>query len=356
MGQYGAVLGVAFVKKRSGSKWLTIRYRDLDTGVWKDETTGFLKGDKEDERRAQKEALKRTQQEQKFSPQMTGDFSTWVISYMERHYTNENSLRRYKIAWANLVEWLNVKKIRHPRQFLYEHVDEYMIWRQSRAKPGKDSNNTARLEMKFLSFLMKEAKRRGYLESNKLELAKIPRREAKLKEEFSDDDIKLARVLFRAKPSKWMSIVFEIMIHLGCRFSESRFPKESIDFDAMTIQLHDSKRKPNSDRKEFTVPMTEQLKTYLESLKWTDGYAVPPLDRSMNENFNSVLKKQFGTTSHSCRVTFITRCHRAGLSEPQAMALVNHSTRLVHRIYSRLNVKDAAKALSKVQPPPAPII
>jgi integrase len=346
---------MASIKRRAGSKWLTIRYRDLDTGDWKDETTEFLKDNPEDERKAFKEARRRTAIEQKFSPQRVGDFSTWVTAYMAHHFKNENSLRRYTFAWDNLVEWLTDKKIRHPRHFRYEHVQDYMIWRNTKAKPGKDATNTARLEMKFLSFLMKEAMKRGYTESNPVSLAKIPKNEAKLKEEFTDEEIIKARLLYQAKPSKWMSIVFEIMIHLGCRFSESRFPKTNVNFTAMTIQLEDSKRKKNATGKVFTVPMTKQLADYLKGLEWKDGYAIPPLDRSMNENFNSVIRNEFGATSHSCRVTFITRCHRAQLSEPQAMALVNHSTRLVHRIYSRLNVHDSALALSKVKPPPPPL-
>jgi hypothetical protein len=53
-------------------------------------------------------------------------------------------------------------------------------------------------------------------------------------------------------------------------------------------------------------------------------------------------------------VSFISRCHRAGLTEQQAMRLVNHSSRLVHRIYSRLNVEDARLAMQKVPLPPSP--
>ena len=268
---------MAFVKERKGSKWLSIRYRDLDTGIWRDETTGFLRGDPEDTRKANKEAMRRSVVEQKFSPQRVGDFATWVVPYMADNYKLESSLRRYTYAWENLMEWLNVNKVRHPRQFRYEHVQQYMNWKQSKAKPGKDANNTARLEMKFLGFIMKEAIRRGYLESNPLDLAKIPKNEAKLKDELTDEDIKRARILFQAKPSKWMSIVFEIMIHIGCRFGESRFPRSNIDFEGKTILLEDSKRKANAPRKDFTIPMKPQLSNYLEQLNWDNGYAIPPL-------------------------------------------------------------------------------
>ena len=355
MGQYGAVFGMAYVKERAGSKWLTIRYRDLDTGIWKDETTGFLKGDPEGKRKAVKEALRRSALEKKVSPQRVGDFATWVTEYMASHYTNPNTLRRYTYAWENLQEWLLLNKIRHPRQFRYEHIQQYMAWKKSKDKPGKDGHNTARLEIFFLGFLMNEAIVREYAETNPVFLKEIKRHHQKAKEELTADNIRAARLAFQSKPSKWMSIVFEIMLNIGCRFSESRFPKSSVDFEEPSILMVDAKRDPNDKKKLFSVPITKPFAAYLKSLDWTDGYCVPLLDRSMNENFNSVLRKVCGTTSHSCRVSFITRCHRDGLSEIETMGLVNHSDRLVHKIYSRLNVKDSARALSRVKPPPPPL-
>jgi hypothetical protein len=40
-------------------------------------------------------------------------------------------------------------------------------------------------------------------------------------------------------------------------------------------------------------------------------------------------------------------------AEP-SMELVNHSSDEVHKIYSRLNITDAAASLSRVPPPPDP--
>lgn len=346
---------MAYVKKRSGSKWLTIRYRDIDTGVWRDETTGFLKDNPDDRRKAEKEALRRSVLEKKISPQRVGDFSTWVPEYMASHYQNQNTLLRNTYAWENLQEWFKLNKIRHPRQIRYEHIQQYMTWKKSKDKPGKDGHNTARLEIFCLGFLMNEAIVREYAEMNPVYLKPIQKHPQRIKEELSEDEMRELQVAYKAKPSKWMSIVFEIMINIGCRFSESRFLKSRVDFKKPSILMEDTKRKPNDPKKFFAIPITKEFAEYLEKMTWTDGYSVPPLNRSMNENFNSVIKKKCGTTSHSCRVTFITRCHRAGLTEMQTMALVNHSDRLVHRIYSRLNVTDSAKALSMVRPPPPPL-
>ena len=54
---------------------------------------------------------------------------------------------------------------------------------------------------------------------------------------------------------------------------------------------------------------------------------------------------------HSLRVTFVTRCHRSGLTAIEAMRLVNHSSQLIHKVYSRLNVDDVRVAQSKLQLP-----
>jgi hypothetical protein len=90
-----------------------------------------------------------------------------------------------------------------------------------------------------------------------------------------------------------------------------------------------------------------EIKQVFEKCDRTSGR----LTGDQNRVFNSILKAACGATSHSLRVSFVTRCHRAGLSESQAMRLVNHSTRLVHAVYSKLNLSDARAAAALVPPP-----
>ena len=102
-------------------------------------------------------------------------------------------------------------------------------------------------------------------------------------------------------------------------------------------------------------PLAAYLKTVVEEDLY-GGRTMPECITSSNARFNDVLKAGTGgATSHSLRVSFISRCHRAGLSESQAMRLVNHSTSAVHKIYSRLNIDDARTAMAKVEPPPLAI-
>ena len=340
---------MASLRRLKNSPYWYVRYRDLETGAWRDECLKLRHDDRNDSLRAHREVAKRSADEKKVGPMNGDDFTSWVPDYLEDHYTNPRSLLRYQYVWSVVNGWLLSKKVRHPRELKYQQASEYMRWR----KGAGAAHNTARMEVKFLGFVVSEAIRRGLADSNVIAETRIPIEERELKKELTDGDIKNAREAFKTHP-KWMGIVFEILIHLGCRFNEARIPKSRVDFEEMTITLEDSKRKPGHPKRFFLVPMTEQLAGYLKKIKWSNGFTIPPLDRGMNQSFNVVLFKACETTSHSCRVSFITRCHRAGLSESEAMALVNHSTKMVHRIYSRLNIKDSADAIRRVKAPPPP--
>lgn len=345
---------MAYLVKSKKSPYWYLRSRDLDTGAWQEKNTKLRHDNSKESAAALKQAAKKTKEESLVKPTAGEAFAQWVPGYIESHYKNARTKKRNLYFWDNLSAWMATKKIRHPRHVRHEHAEEYLRWR----KKAKVSQNTARIEVKFLSFLMKEAIRREMAERNPLGGEIIPKRPAKEKPELDDADIRAARLKFLEvkEGEKWCRVCFEILINLGCRFNEARIPKGRINFKARTILLEDSKRDEDDPRKFFTVPITQQFSDFLGKIPWYDGFTIPELDHHSNRKFNRILKRACGATSHSCRVTFITRCHRAGLSESEAMRLVNHSTDLVHRIYSKLNVEDARLALAKVPqlPPPLP--
>jgi len=341
---------MASLRKLARSPYWYVRFRDVETGRWKDECLKLRHDNDKDTRAARREVMKRTSDEALVGPTKGEEFSAWVPAYIRSHYRNERSRLRYEHVWERLDEWLRTKRVRHPMEVKYEHASEYMAWR----KENGGKHNTARLEVKFLSFLIREAIRREYAVRNVIGLARIELTPAKEKKDFSDEDISAARAAF-ARNAGWMGVTFEILIHLGCRFAESSIPWERVDFDRKTIMIEDSKRQPEDPRKLFMVPMSDQLSAYLLPMREIGGRTVPPLTGEMNYRFNRVLKKACGATSHSCRVAFISRCHRAGLSESEAMRLVNHSTRMVHRIYSRMSIEDARRSMLRVPEPPPPL-
>lgn len=349
MGKRGEVLGMASLRKLARSPFWYIRYRDVETGRWRDECLKLRCDDEKQTRAARREAIRRSSEEGMIAPTRGEEFAVWVPAYIAGHYTNPHSKKRYEHAWERLDEWLRARKIRHPRELKYQHSGEYMADRQSEGA----SHNTSRMEVKFLSFLMSEAIRREYADRNAISLTRITMAPPKEKKDLTDADIQAARAAFKDQ-APWMGRVFEILIHIGCRFAEASIPWERVDFEASTILIEDSKRKPGDPKKMFLAPMSGQLGAYLKPLAKPGESTVPTLTGEMNFRFNYHLKKACGATSHSCRVSFISRCHRAGLSETEAMRLVNHSTRMVHRLYSRMSIEDARRSMLRVSAPPPP--
>ncbi len=339
---------MASLKKVKRSPYWYIRYRDLETGIWKDECLKLRHDNNSDTIKAHKECAKRTAAEQTVSPQNGTEFSAWVPGYILKQYTNPRSLIRYQIIWETMSGWLDSKKIRHPREFKYQHITEYMEWRKEVVK-----HNTARLEIGFFKGILNEAISRELLDKNVIRLKRYPIEPAQQKKELTSEEIQLIREALKGE-DYWMSVVFEVLINLGCRFSEARIPKSRVDFDAKIIEIEDSKRKPHHPKKFYKVPMKERFVEYLRGIKWDEGYTTPEYKKWFNQRFNEVLKSVCGATSHSCRVSFITRCHRAGLTALEAMQLVNHASDEVHKIYSRLNITDSTNALARVTPPPDP--
>lgn len=338
---------MASLRRHRRSPYWFVRYRDLDTGRWIEESTKLRADNPEESRKAHKIADAHSAREAKIAPVVGGEFVAWVPDYLAAHYDRASTLKRAEAAWLSLRDWMRERNIRHPREIRYEHAQDFMAWRKRSAK-----HNTARLEVKFLAFLLNEAMRREYCERNPIALAKISRETPPEKAELTDADFPKARAAF-ANEAPWMGIVFEILAHIGCRFAEASIPAERIDLDSDTVWIEDSKRKLSDPRKLYPVPIPSGLRPVLVAAK-RRGRTVPPLVGEMNYRFNAVMKRAIGKTSHSLRVSFVTRCARAGLSEQEAMNLVNHSSRLVHRVYSRLNLADARRAMARVPQPPPP--
>lgn len=341
---------MAYITQSAKSSFWVLRFRDLEKGSWRERSTRCRIDDPKQTRAAQRMAEEASALEAKVAPDGSGDFAAWALDYIRRHYTREASRKRYEAAWMRVLEWARLRSIRHPAHIRYEHATDFLDWRMAQGA----SKNTARLELKFLSFILQEALRRELIQKNPIALAKVPRTPTKAKPDLASADFKKARAAFTARSSApWMLTAFEICAHLGCRFRESELAREDVDFEQGIVWLTDSKRDLSDPRKRYSVPLPAPLAEHLAAVFRKRDRTTPPLGNSgeHNRQFNKTLKAACGATSHSLRVAFITRCHRAGLSESQAMRLVNHSTRLVHAIYSRLSVEDARASAAKVPPP-----
>lgn len=341
---------MASLKKVSRSPFWYIRRRDLDTGRWRDEATKLRRNSPQDTRGAQRLADKYSAQENQLGSNGRGEeFVAWVPDYIAGHYKNEHTRKRAEFAWNNIREWLRDRKLRHPREIRYAHGQDFVDWRKA---SGSAKHNTVRLELKFFSFVLNEAIRREFCDRNALAQVKMPRDPVAEKGDVTDATAVKIREALTDRADRYR-IVFEIMLHMGCRFGEASIPLERIHFDALEVIMEDSKRKPTDPRKLYRVPLPAQLAAFLRPLQNAER-TVPPLTREQNRRFNKILKSVAGITSHSLRVAFVTRCHAAGLTIQEAMRLTNHSSKAVHMIYSRLDIISARQARDRVPLPPAP--
>jgi hypothetical protein len=219
-----------------------------------------------------------------------------------------------------------------------------MEWR----KKDRVKHNSARLETKLLTFILNEAIRREFLTNNPLTLAKIGKEESEDKPEISLEDFKKIKKALLSKPP-WMSLIFHVCAYTGVRYADGNISMSQVDFGNNTILLNDSKRQFSSKKKKYLFPMSAPLRSFLKKFFKKNPDYMKKLASSDNTFFNRVMKEATGIpkmTSHCNRVTFVTGCHRSGLSERQSKLLVNHSSSLVHDIYSKLNLEDKIHAVS----------
>jgi site-specific recombinase XerD len=332
-------------KPRSPFHW--IRYRDLDTGKWRFKSTKLRRDSPVESRRAQRLAEEQSRKEAQVGNLADGNFAAWVPTFLQDNYLNPRSLARYTAAWAKVWAFLKNKGIHHPRQFRWEHVNGYIRERKNQGV----QRNTAVLEIKAFGTIMREAVRRDYCERNTVADGRIPKDPAKKKPVLTVKQLDLIRKHLETRP-KWMLTVFEIQSHLGCRFNECAFNKAKVDLRRKLISMTDSKRKPDDPKRNYLVPLAPTLEKHLRTVFKTQDFTVKPLSGDDNTRFNKELNIVCeGASSHSLRISFVTRCHEVGLPMQMAMCLVNHSSEIIHRIYTRVSLAELVKAAKKVPPP-----
>jgi integrase len=330
--------------------------RDLDTGQRVERSTGLRAADAAETRKAQRLADAATAREKATGGGGAGNpaFRAWVPGYMQTHWNQKSDATRKRMlyAWNSLRSFLAEADIIYPTQIHYRHGAEFLAWRKANNVHGlKAGHNTALLELKFLSQLLNEAMRREMIPANPLAHLGIGRAAQKSKPELSDAQIKKLREAAANQP-EWMRVAIEISLYTGCRFCECEIPMDDVDFDARTIRLRDAKRNDADPRKFFTVPMHPGLRPTLGRLRDAGAKVTCNLSGDKNGRINRFIRQcGIAASFHSLRVTFVTRCHRGGLSESEAMRLVNHSSQLIHRVYSKLKVEDARAAQAKIPLP-----
>jgi integrase len=328
------IMASLFRRDRSPFWWLRFR----EGGKWKNVSTGLRYESEEETRQAElvraKWAIREFEESGKGGDAYSWD---WVLPWLQKRCKSQRTYDAYRQHWRHIEHWIRYAGIRHPKEITFRHGHDFVDWRTGRRAGHKTcSKNTALLEVKLLGQILKFCALRGEIPSNPIQSLGIPRDEVKQKREFTDDEIGRCIKALDSEP-EWMRLAFLISLYTGCRLRETRLEMKLVDFDRRTITFG----KPKGGRsRAFTRPLPEALIPVLQPIRDREfSHDLPFQPSRCFQNFFGRVGVE-GVSFHCLRVTYVTRLHRAGVPLSAAMRLVNHSSEVVHRIYTRLNVED----------------
>ncbi len=347
--------------ERKDSPYVWLKWQDPVTGKSRARSSGIRKNHPERDRKLAKAINKMEGDLLAIAPEYEGEaFERWVVAYLrQRHSDNAGTLHKNLNAWDWLAGYLKECKVTIPRELTRAHAFGYIPWRCTRRKEksGKTvAKNTALFDLKVLSKIMQEANERGFATANPCRRMAVGKDPVKVKPELLDDDIARLRSALE-KEAEWMRVAFEIALHTGLRFHETRINLfADVDFAGETIFIPDPK---GGQKKAFSIDLPPGLMPLLKTLRargqewtWTrpTGKDTLPLGLQWRRFFDAAgLKSPF--SFHCTRVTFITRGCRAGIPETVMMKMVNHASREISRIYQRLTIADARRYRGKIPIP-----
>lgn len=349
---------MASLYKRPNSPFWWIKYRDDKTGKIKQESTGLRIGVGPETRRAEQLRAEYTLREANTTSASAAEkWDNWVEDFINTRYAELPQTRsRYLSAWRTVSMFLKEKEILLPRQLIRDHCFKYMVWRK---KPDKSKgkynagHNTAHLELKLLSLLMKEAVIRGFAPFNPCRDLDIKRVRGKIKPEFTPEIVAMIRAAIRREPEPLRTFFqnsFDIAILHGVRLSETHLnPIEQVDIwetnngPTGRITFH------TKGGKTHTVMLHPELIPLFQKLRAegaTETYKKPDYPARTWHNF----LKRAGIKAilpnacfHSTRVTVASTLARQGVPERKAMEYIGHASTTVHRSYVRLRPEDLSE-------------
>ena len=340
------------VRKRERSPYWYIAYPDSLTGARKWKATSH----RTDAPMGCRKALDEANDLAKGSPvydeaSPSERWEVWVEDCLNARYrSSQKTLTRALGAWSQWRTFLAERKIPVPRALDYNGVMAFVAWRTAQTKRNGDpvTNNTAICDVRICSVVMQEAIRRGFAIANPCARPGLSIDAADEKPEIThEEELKIRKELpaFVATDPVtfgYMPVAFEIAIHQGCRLRETEIPFDRIDFERGTVTLH------TKGGKKFATLLHPALRPILLAIRKAGGRstcAIPMLSsKHWRDFFDSV---GLGHLSFHCtRVTVVTRLARAGVPMSKAMSYVGHSSRLVHRIYTRLQPGDLSACVA----------
>lgn len=341
-----------YPKKKSPYWW--IGFADPLTGKPRNESTKLRRDSTEDTRKARQQCAQLTANELAVPRGSSGNDWGWVPEFLKSHYPNHLTMIRSRAAWFALEAYLRFSRVSSPRVLTRELCSSYLPWRLgnvSRFGLRSAKHNTARVELQFLSAIMREAVLRKRADANPCLQLGIKRAEGKLKPEISEEQIDVIEARLKAEAGKFpyneaMQIAWAIAIRHVCRISETCVPLAAVDLIERTITFSvKGGRNQTKLLHPELVPLFKKLKRGGRQF----AYDMPP-------NWPKKWKYFFARCGfpwlsfHSTRVTGLNALRRAGVDPSERMDYVGHKSVTVHRGYERFRPSDHAasvKALSR---------
>lgn len=338
-----------YPKKRS--PFWHIEYREALTGKKRNESTKLRRNNRDQTRKARQLCAQRTADELAAAPTRSGDdWQVWVPAFLAARYQHPLTKLRVDQAWVAVSAYLRAKGISNARVLTREHCTQYLTWRTN-AEIGKAiglrkaKHNTALLEMKFLSTIMREAVLRGKASANPCLQLGIGRVKVTKKPEITEEQMKVIERRLKAERdyqyNEAMQIAWDVAIRYARRIRATCVPLEDVDLREGTITFY------NKGGEKKTKLLHPELVPLFRRLKRTGrkfAYDMPP-------NFSKVWWYFFRRCGfpqlsfHSVRITCVNILRRKGVDPRISRDYVDHSSVIVHEGYERWRPEDHAAAV-----------
>lgn len=341
---------MARLLKRPRSPFWYVEYRTA-SGIRR-ESTKFRADTREGKRAANRLLNKRLADERQLRHlPSNAAWDMWVVPWIRQHCAGSAAtLRAYLGRWNILSMFFRTQGIDYPCQLTYAHCQEYLTWRTSTVKEIKPvGQNTARDDLGTLRLIVGEAIRRDFCLGNPCTQLRIKGAPRKERPEIPDDHTAKIRGELSTGAQengcpwpKWMRVQFEIAYHTGRRISETKIALRDLDLEncTYTVRIKGGKIK--------TKPFSPSLLPFLNGIEGTHTHSIGPSHSTrMWRGLFTKLKMPYNF--HCIRVSFISRCRRAGIDRWTCLQLADHASALIHAHYNRFSDADLRSALAKLE-------
>ena len=295
---------MASIFKRKGSPFWYVKYRDADSGLWKDRSTGIRVDLPDSKRKAKQQAFHLSCAESADRDVRSPErWDSWVWQYFDVRYGVESDERnktriRARSAWAAVGAYLAEKKVKVPRHLTYAAAAGYFEWRKARKRGGRTiTHNTA---------VMREAVRRGFADANCVRDVETRRERGKQKDAFTTEQLRsIEHALKLQDCPQWMREHYLVLSHQGCRCSEAFVPMDRVDEKNRTIVLR------LKGGEEFTAPLHPDLLPLVATARAEKRTHLVPLMRNAPKLWWNFFRSiRIEASVHWLRSTVITRMLR----------------------------------------------